>query len=124
MLRFPKETLVEIVAFLRRFDLDGVELTSQQFRQSLTALSVKPLRRLDVVSLTADGVIIKANGLRHSSGMDEMRASFGGLLRLTKDSVCTSFQVTVVGGMGSNLGFVNSLHFWDLDLKTIFPNFL
>lgn len=89
MLRFPHETLVELVFFLHRFDLDAVDLTSQQFRQASSAVSVKPLRRLDVVSFTNGGVIVKANGLRHSFSMDELRLSFDLLQRLTNDSVCT-----------------------------------
>ncbi|KAH7673253.1 hypothetical protein AAVH_42266, partial [Aphelenchoides avenae] len=86
MLRFPKETLVEIVSYLRRFDVDVVELSSQQFREALSALSFKPKRRLDVVALTNSDVFVKANGMRHSFSVDALRVSVNELLRLTKDA--------------------------------------
>ncbi|KAH7704299.1 hypothetical protein AAVH_28517, partial [Aphelenchoides avenae] len=86
MLHFPRETLAEIIAFLRRFDLGVVDLTSQQFRNALSSLPIKPLRRLDIVALTNHGVLVKANGVRHSFSMCALRVSFDDLLRLIDGS--------------------------------------
>ncbi|KAH7703631.1 hypothetical protein AAVH_29193 [Aphelenchoides avenae] len=96
MLRFPNESLTEIVAYLRRFDLDVVELTSQQFREALSALFIKPKRRLDVVALTNSGVLIKANGMRQSFSVDALRVSLDEFRRLTKDAVSIELRIQFV----------------------------
>ncbi|KAH7705204.1 hypothetical protein AAVH_27597 [Aphelenchoides avenae] len=90
------ETLVEIVSYLRRFDVDVAELSSQQFREALSALPIKPKRRLDVVALTNDGVLIKANGMRHSFSVDALRVSLDELRRLTKDAVSNELRIQFV----------------------------